>query len=89
MSRGRNAGSSSGGRKSRAPKRFTSKTNSSEKGKGGGGGSSSNSPAVYQEATALEALIGYAYLTSDERCIKILKFCGDQLDIMDEEDITQ
>jgi 23S rRNA maturation mini-RNase III len=43
-------------------------------------------PGAYQDSTALEALLGYLYLTDGERCSEVLDFFCDILDIMDEED---
>jgi ribonuclease III family protein len=74
VSRGRNAGSASGGRK-RGPKRLYSTTK--EDGSGG--------PSVYQNSTAFEALIGYLYLTNVERCKEILEFVRLEMDVMDKE----
>lgn len=73
VKRGRNAGSSSGGRK-RGPKRLYS----SNDGKNGGG------PEVYQDSTAIEALIGYMYLTSKERCVELLEYFNSELDKLDD-----
>jgi 23S rRNA maturation mini-RNase III len=77
ISRGRNAGSSSGGRK-RGPKRLYA-TNNGKKSEAGG-------PEVYQDSTAMEALIGYAYLTDKERCTELIKYFADELDMMDDEE---
>jgi 23S rRNA maturation mini-RNase III len=75
LSRGRNAGSPSGGRRSRGPKRlYKSQTN-------GGQG-----PGAYQDSTALEALIGYSYLTDQGRCGEVLNFLSQELDVMDDDD---
>ncbi len=74
ISRGRNAGSSSGGRK-RGPKRLYA-TNSNEKGSSGG-------PNVYQDSTAIEALVGYLYLTDECRCAELIRFFCAELDEMD------
>eukprot|EP00555_Chaetoceros_dichaeta_P005475 CAMPEP_0198254718 /NCGR_PEP_ID=MMETSP1447-20131203/4994_1 /TAXON_ID=420782 /ORGANISM="Chaetoceros dichaeta, Strain CCMP1751" /LENGTH=273 /DNA_ID=CAMNT_0043940889 /DNA_START=70 /DNA_END=891 /DNA_ORIENTATION=+ len=74
-SRGRNAGSPSGGRK-KGPKRLYGKK---DKGSSDVGG-----PEVYQESTALEALIGYTYLTDEARCLELLEFLDGELDGMDD-----
>lgn len=81
-SRGRNAGSPSGGRK-KGPKRLYGKKDkgSSVSDNGGGG------PEVYQESTALEALIGYSYLTDEARCLELLDFVNGELDAMDNDDL--
>lgn len=76
-SRGRNAGSPSGGRK-KGPKRLYGKKDKGAASDGGGG------PEVYQHSTALEALIGYLYLTDDARCLELLEFCDGEFDVMDE-----
>ena len=77
ISRGRNAGSSSGGRK-RGPKRLYA-TNNGKKSAAGG-------PEVYQDSTAMEALIGYAYLTDKERCTELIQYFATELDKMDDEE---
>ncbi len=73
LSRGRNAGSSSGGRK-RGPKRLYSSNKTDESG----------GPRVYQDSTAIEALLGYVYLTDEKRCVEIMEFISAELDQMDE-----
>ena len=73
VSRGRNAGSSSKGRK-RGPKRLYA---SGDKDEGGG-------PSAYQHSTAFEALIGYMYITDEERCAELMRMIGLELDQMDE-----
>ena len=77
LSRGRNAGSSSGGKRSKGPKRLYSTNNntSSSTTVDGIGG-----PSAYQEATALEALIGYVYLTNENRCAELLDYLGQNLE---------
>jgi ribonuclease-3 family protein len=75
VSRGRNAGSASGGRK-RGPKRLYSSTK--EDANGG--------PSVYQNSTAFEALIGYLYLTNVERCSEILEHVRHEMDMMDKDE---
>jgi len=77
VSRGRNAGASSGGRK-RGPKRLYA-SNSNEKKSANGG------PSAYQDSTALEALIGYVYLTDEKRCAELIRFICAELDKMDDE----
>ena len=76
ISRGRNAGSPSGGRRSRGPKRLYQN-------QGDGG----NGPTAYQDSTALEALVGYTYLTDQERCSEILNFLSQELNGMDNDTI--
>uniref|UniRef100_A0A7S3PWU1 RNase III domain-containing protein n=1 Tax=Chaetoceros debilis TaxID=122233 RepID=A0A7S3PWU1_9STRA len=73
LSRGRNAGSSSKGKK-RGPKRLYASN-----GNGEGAG-----PGAYQDSTALEALIGYMYLTDETRCSECLAFLANELDQMDD-----
>jgi len=75
VSRGRNAGASSGGRK-RGPKRLYSTNDKSE-----GGG-----PELYQDSTAMECLIGYLYLTDKERCAELIEFIGGELDKIDDDE---
>jgi 23S rRNA maturation mini-RNase III len=75
VSRGRNAGSSSGGRK-RGPKRLYASNDKDKKVANGG-------PSAYQDSTALEALIGYIYLTDEERCAELIRFLCRELDKMD------
>ena len=76
VSRGRNAGSPK--KKSRVPKRLNNKSkDTSTTGQG---------PGVYQDSTALEALIGYMYLSDVERCNELLEFLSRILDRMDEEE---
>ena len=72
LSRGRNAGSPSGGRRSRGPKRLYN--SQAKEGQG---------PGAYQDSTALEALIGYSYLTDQARCGEVLHFLSQELDVMD------
>lgn len=72
ISRGRNAGSPK--KKSRGPKRLY------------GAGGKGQGPSVYQDSTALEALIGYLYLSDRERCHEVLEFFSDILNEMDEEE---
>ena len=45
-----------------------------QRGRNAVSGSSRNrrDPSAYQDATALEALVGYLYLTDDERCRELL-----------------
>eukprot|EP01083_Nonionella_stella_P291230 991057_1 len=75
LSRGRNAGSSSKGKK-RGPKRlYASNGNSNANGAG---------PGAYQDSTAFEALIGYMYLTDATRCSECLAFLANELDQMDD-----
>ena len=68
LNRGRNAGGSSSNRK-RGPKRLYSK-----------GNDGSNSASIYQDSTALEALIGYTYISNTSRCIELLEFIQKELD---------
>lgn len=77
VSRGRNAGSSSGGRK-RGPKRLY--------GSNDGRNSENGGPEVYQDSTAMEALIGFIYLTNKDRCVDIMKFLAEELDKIDDEE---
>lgn len=77
VSRGRNAGAASGGRK-RGPKRLYSSTKNNEDGETSGG------PSVYQDSTAFEALIGYLYLTDEDRCRFFLEFSRDFMDDLDQ-----
>jgi len=77
ISRGRNAGSSSGGRK-RGPKRLYG-VNDGKKNEAGG-------PELYQDSTAMEALIGYVYLTDTERCTELIEFFAAELDKMDDDE---
>jgi ribonuclease-3 family protein len=46
-------------------------------------GSSRNrrNPSAYQDATALEALIGYLYITDSDRCSTLLQWMRDRLDM--------
>ena len=37
-------------------------------------------PAAYQNATALEALVGYLYISDRSRCTQLLQWIDDQLD---------
>lgn len=37
-------------------------------------------PAAYQDATALEALIGYLYITDTKRCSQLLGWIQDTID---------
>jgi len=76
VSRGRNS-AATGKRRSSGPKRFYSVQQRNSNGGGGG-------PEVYQEATALEALVGYTYLKNPTRCFDILNFVSNELDVMDE-----
>jgi 23S rRNA maturation mini-RNase III len=78
VSRGRNAGSSSSARK-RGPKRLYGNNNDRKDIDNGG-------PEVYQDSTAIEALIGYLYLTDKSRCTDLLKFVSNELDQMDVEE---
>lgn len=80
ISRGRNAGSSTGGRK-RGPKRLYGINDKKTSAAGNGGG-----PEIYQDSTAMEALIGYIYLTDKSRCAEIMKFISAELDKMDVEE---
>ena len=73
VSRGRNAGSPK--KKSRGPKRLY-----------GAGGEKGQGPSAYQDSTALEALIGYLYLSDGERCHEVLEFLCDILNEMDQEE---
>jgi 23S rRNA maturation mini-RNase III len=77
VSRGRNAGSSSGGRK-RGPKRLY--------GSNDGKNSENGGPEVYQDSTAMEALIGFIYLTDKDRCVEIMNFLSGELDTIDGEE---
>mmetsp|Transcript_2813 Transcript_2813/g.5258 ORF Transcript_2813/g.5258 Transcript_2813/m.5258 type:complete len:161 (+) Transcript_2813:863-1345(+) len=77
ISRGRNAGSSSGGRK-RGPKRLYGSNDGKDSTYGG--------PEVYQDSTALEALIGFTYLTDKNRCVEIINFLSEELDRIDNEE---
>ena len=74
LKRGRNAGSSTSGRK-RGPKRLYAK---------GSGSSGGNDASVYQDSTALEALIGYTYIKDTERCLEMFDFIRGELDRLDE-----
>ena len=75
LSRGRNAGSSNGVRK-RGPKRLYSNNNGKE--------NENSGPAVYQDSTAIEAVIGYVYLTNKERCAELMDIICSELDRMDD-----
>jgi len=45
-----------------------------------GGTRNRRDPAAYQDATALEALIGYLYITDSKRCEEILHWLDKNLD---------
>mmetsp|Transcript_11095 Transcript_11095/g.20240 ORF Transcript_11095/g.20240 Transcript_11095/m.20240 type:complete len:295 (-) Transcript_11095:1071-1955(-) len=78
LKRGRNAGTGTKGRK-RGPKRLYSK-NSGDVSSSETGGAS-----VYQDSTALEALIGYLYISDMKRCMQLLEWLKDHLDDTDPE----
>lgn len=42
--------------------------------------SNRRNPAAYQDATALEALIGYLYIIDTQRCSRLLNWIRDHLD---------
>ena len=45
-----------------------------------GGTRNRRDPAAYQDATALEALIGYLYITDSKRCEEVLQWLDNNLD---------
>ena len=87
VQRGRNAGSPK--KKSRGPKRLYSTSSNISGGSGddsnstGTNNSGNKGPSAYQDSTALEALIGYLYLTNGQRCHEVLEFISTRLDEMD------
>ena len=89
ISRGRNAGSPK--KKSRGPKRLYNKSsnninnNNDNNISSTSSSSTSSGPSIYQDSTALEALIGYSYLTNVQRCHEILEFIANILDEIDNE----
>ena len=91
VSRGRNAGSPK--KKSRGPKRLyqqQAKRTTKDTSQSGTTMVGNQGPAAYQDSTALEALIGYLYLSDGDRCNVLLEFINNILDEMDEyEGISQ
>jgi 23S rRNA maturation mini-RNase III len=54
-----------------------------------GGSRNRRDPAAYQEATALEALIGYLYLTNTQRCAEIFEWIDNNMDRIYKEEEAQ
>jgi ribonuclease-3 family protein len=44
------------------------------------GSKNRRNPAAYQDATALEALVGYLYITDSRRCEELLNWINNNLD---------
>ena len=85
ISRGRNAGSPK--KKSRGPKRLYQqqpKDATKDENQSGTSMIGNQGPAAYQDSTALEALVGYLYLSDGDRCNELLEFINNILDEMDE-----
>jgi ribonuclease-3 family protein len=53
------------------------------RGRNAGGKRSGSRGTIYQDATALEALIGYTYITDPTRCSEILQWIQHKLDETD------
>ena len=51
--------------------------------RGSNAGGKSGTGSIYQDATALEALIGYTYLSNPGRCYEILHWIQGRLDEID------